>query len=221
MSSNDSNEVEDDSLVSKSHQVASLIIFTIVFIVLILYTVLQRYLCGFNETNSSDNNQVGRRIQHESNPDRRRRSSLQIQNHHGLELRVIPSLPMFQFKRSEYEGEGEGEEKKAVNKECAICLGEEFEEEEWVKKIPNCSHIFHVSCIDAWLQSHSNCPLCRTSVHHNLTLNIECSISSYTLPDTLRREDHHDTQERASHFQAIRGEILHNLAVRQQTATSN
>ncbi|CAN0854900.1 RING-H2 finger protein ATL65 [Linum grandiflorum] len=44
---------------------------------------------------------------------------------------------------------------------CAICLCE-FEEGEELKTLPECMHSFHVGCIDMWLYSHSNCPMCRT-----------------------------------------------------------
>lgn len=44
--------------------------------------------------------------------------------------------------------------------ECAICLGE-FEEKEAVKMIPKCHHVFHLQCIDTWLEMHVTCPVCR------------------------------------------------------------
>ncbi|KAH7572085.1 hypothetical protein JRO89_XS04G0199000 [Xanthoceras sorbifolium] len=47
--------------------------------------------------------------------------------------------------------------------ECAVCLSA-FEEGEEVKQLPRCKHSFHAPCIDMWLYSHSDCPLCRASV---------------------------------------------------------
>lgn len=44
---------------------------------------------------------------------------------------------------------------------CSICLCE-FEEDEELRTLPECSHSFHVPCIDMWLYSHSTCPICRT-----------------------------------------------------------
>ncbi|KAL3536388.1 hypothetical protein ACH5RR_004849 [Cinchona calisaya] len=43
---------------------------------------------------------------------------------------------------------------------CAVCLSE-FKQGDEVRVLPECMHTFHVSCIDKWLLSHRNCPLCR------------------------------------------------------------
>ncbi|GMI87931.1 Arabidopsis Toxicos en Levadura 65 [Hibiscus trionum] len=48
-------------------------------------------------------------------------------------------------------------------KDCAVCLLE-FEDNEYVRTLPVCSHAFHVDCIDVWLKSHANCPLCRAGI---------------------------------------------------------
>lgn len=47
--------------------------------------------------------------------------------------------------------------------ECVICLTP-FEEEDSVRKLHSCKHIFHTHCIDTWLGSHTGCPLCRTQI---------------------------------------------------------
>jgi E3 ubiquitin-protein ligase RNF38/44 len=46
---------------------------------------------------------------------------------------------------------------------CTICLNE-FHAEEKLRLLPNCSHDFHIDCIDTWLQSNTSCPLCRVSI---------------------------------------------------------
>lgn len=51
-----------------------------------------------------------------------------------------------------------------VPTDCPICLAE-FVEGEKVRVLPNCNHGFHLECIDAWLVSHSSCPLCRHSLN--------------------------------------------------------
>lgn len=47
--------------------------------------------------------------------------------------------------------------------ECAVCLSV-FEEDEELKQLPRCKHSFHAPCIDMWLYSHLDCPLCRSPV---------------------------------------------------------
>jgi len=47
--------------------------------------------------------------------------------------------------------------------ECSVCLSG-FEEGEEVRKLPECKHWFHAPCIDMWLYSHLDCPICRTPV---------------------------------------------------------
>jgi hypothetical protein len=49
------------------------------------------------------------------------------------------------------------------HRECAVCLSD-FEEEDDLRLLPGCKHVFHQDCIDVWFQSHSTCPLCRASL---------------------------------------------------------
>jgi hypothetical protein len=76
----------------------------------------------------------------------------------GLDESVIRSIPIMQFKKEGNRGFGE-----RSFCECAVCLNE-FQEDEKLRIIPSCSHVFHIDCIDVWLQSNANCPLCRTSI---------------------------------------------------------
>lgn len=72
----------------------------------------------------------------------------------GLEESMIREIPAFQFER---DGGGRG------IYGCVVCLSE-FQDNEMLRVLPKCSHTFHLDCIDIWLQSNSNCPLCRTSI---------------------------------------------------------
>eukprot|EP01018_Ginkgo_biloba_P013696 Gb_22087 [translate_table: standard] len=45
---------------------------------------------------------------------------------------------------------------------CSICLSD-YKEPEVLRMLPDCRHVFHVPCIDAWLRLHATCPMCRTS----------------------------------------------------------
>ncbi|KAE8717653.1 RING-H2 finger protein ATL1 [Hibiscus syriacus] len=74
--------------------------------------------------------------------------------HRGLDESVIRRIPIFRFDKESREGS---------LCECAVCLNK-FEVDEKLRMIPNCSHVFHIDCIDVWLQNNANCPLCRTSI---------------------------------------------------------
>lgn len=47
--------------------------------------------------------------------------------------------------------------------ECAVCLNV-FQDDDTVRVLPKCNHAFHVACIDTWLKSHKNCPVCRAII---------------------------------------------------------
>ncbi|KAH0455884.1 hypothetical protein IEQ34_015916 [Dendrobium chrysotoxum] len=51
---------------------------------------------------------------------------------------------------------------------CAICQAEFDDEEEGedepLRLLPDCGHLFHAICIDQWLQQHTTCPVCRSLV---------------------------------------------------------
>ncbi|KAL4565296.1 hypothetical protein LXL04_029384 [Taraxacum kok-saghyz] len=72
----------------------------------------------------------------------------------GLDEALIKSITICKYKR------GDG---LVSCTDCSVCLGE-FQEDESIKLLPKCSHAFHVYCIDTWLKTHSNCPLCRANV---------------------------------------------------------
>ncbi|KAJ6827766.1 putative RING-H2 finger protein ATL1 [Iris pallida] len=73
---------------------------------------------------------------------------------HGLDPAAIRSIPTLRFSSAGKQG---------ARVECAVCLVE-FEERELLRTLPGCSHSFHIDCIDTWLQSSANCPLCRFDV---------------------------------------------------------
>ncbi|KAI5394934.1 RING-H2 finger protein ATL16 [Lathyrus oleraceus] len=78
----------------------------------------------------------------------------------GLDESVIREIPSFQFIK------GECEDQSVYG--CVVCLTE-FQEQDVIKILPNCNHAFHLDCIDIWLQTNSNCPLCRSSISGNAT----------------------------------------------------
>ncbi|XP_020115098.1 RING-H2 finger protein ATL1-like [Ananas comosus] len=73
----------------------------------------------------------------------------------------IRSLPTFRYRKA---GDSTSTANTNTNtNDCAVCLNE-FQEEERIRLLPNCLHLFHIDCIDTWLQSNANCPLCRSPI---------------------------------------------------------
>ncbi|MQL96170.1 hypothetical protein Taro_028846 [Colocasia esculenta] len=77
----------------------------------------------------------------------------------GLHPSVISSLPTISYKKLLPANAAE-ESAAAAAAECAVCLCA-LEEGEVARLLPNCGHLFHVGCIDAWLATRSTCPVCR------------------------------------------------------------
>nr|XP_027126313.1 putative RING-H2 finger protein ATL53 [Coffea arabica] len=173
--------------------IALVVVVCCIFLLFSYQKILQRHCSHFGSITNSRNQGQSRRL-HDAVADD---PSLQLQSR-GLDSFVMHSLPITQFKKN-----NEEETCKGIT-DCAVCLGE-FEEGEWLKHLPHCSHVFHVSCIDAWFQTHSSCPLCRSYVF-NLTMHQEHSVSVYTLLETLRREEF--SQERAENYQILRSHVL-------------
>nr|XP_034592173.1 NEP1-interacting protein-like 1 [Setaria viridis] len=67
-------------------------------------------------------------------------------------------LPSFTYNRSvKHNVTGSGDEAAT----CSVCLAA-FRVGETVRLLPVCLHLYHVECIDPWLDAHSSCPICRT-----------------------------------------------------------
>ncbi|XP_062098378.1 RING-H2 finger protein ATL11-like [Humulus lupulus] len=75
----------------------------------------------------------------------------------GLDPEIIDTFPTFVYSTVKGLKLGKG----AL--ECAVCLNE-FEDNETLRLIPKCDHVFHPECIDAWLVSNSTCPVCRANL---------------------------------------------------------
>ncbi|KAH7867144.1 hypothetical protein Vadar_029409 [Vaccinium darrowii] len=56
-----------------------------------------------------------------------------------------------------------GKDSGGGGRECPVCLTA-FVDGEVIREVKICKHLFHDSCIEMWLCSHSNCPVCRVSV---------------------------------------------------------
>ncbi|KZV16142.1 RING/U-box superfamily protein [Dorcoceras hygrometricum] len=62
---------------------------------------------------------------------------------------------------------------------CSICLME-FEKDDLVNELPGCGHVFHVDCMEKWLDRFQfTCPLCRSMVLQNRSSPCKMWDSSY------------------------------------------
>ncbi|KAK8646160.1 hypothetical protein V6N13_119955 [Hibiscus sabdariffa] len=71
----------------------------------------------------------------------------------GLDPLVLASLPMYTCKLTTGQVDNHDEPT-----ECSGTITEEST----LRLLPNCKHVFHVEYIDAWLGSHTTCPVCGT-----------------------------------------------------------
>ncbi|KAH0463662.1 hypothetical protein IEQ34_008244 [Dendrobium chrysotoxum] len=69
-------------------------------------------------------------------------------------------IPTLKYHKKEA---GVGGEEEEMTLECVICLSP-FDEGEEIMQLPLCRHLFHIACIDLWLNTHNNCPICRSIV---------------------------------------------------------
>ncbi|OMP01302.1 Zinc finger, RING-type [Corchorus olitorius] len=115
----------------------------------------------------------------------------------GLDASVIESFPTFLY--SAVKGLKIG--KDAL--ECAVCLNE-FEDDETLRLIPKCNHVFHPDCIDAWLSSHSTCPVCRANLAPKPGETIACATLQVqdSDPEPENQPDGNDTTVETSRIQA-------------------
>lgn len=94
----------------------------------------------------------------------------------GLDREIIETFPTFVYSTVKSLKIG------LATLECAVCLSE-FEEEETLRLIPKCSHVFHPECVDAWLANHSTCPVCRANL---LPKPDDPSFVSIQIPDPVQ-----------------------------------
>ncbi|XP_066358449.1 RING-H2 finger protein ATL1-like [Miscanthus floridulus] len=92
------------------------------------------------------------------------RASATEDGRRGLGLPLIRMIPVVKFTAAACDADAcRGVAPRISVSECAVCLSE-FVERERVRLLPNCSHAFHIDCIDTWLQGSARCPFCRSDV---------------------------------------------------------
>ncbi|KAI4384480.1 hypothetical protein MLD38_002630 [Melastoma candidum] len=91
---------------------------------------------------------------------RRRRQTIGLSRLPSLE--VVVEIPSLEFSTAQLipAHKYQKEAAEVGNDTCAICLCE-FDEGEELRRLPECRHSYHATCIDMWLYSHASCPMCR------------------------------------------------------------
>lgn len=120
------------------------------FLLISYYTFISKY-CGNRGSSDTENLHPSDEIEDNHNPSLHEPWHVQT---NGLDEALIKSITVCKYKR--------GDGLVGVT-DCSVCLSE-FREDEQVKLLPKCSHAFHLPCIDEWLKSHPNCPLCRALI---------------------------------------------------------
>lgn len=139
---------EDDSGTNFSPLIIAVIgILASAFLLVSYYTIISKY-CKRRRNERNSNEELDVINHNQVAQDQWQAAST------GLDEAVIKLITVCKYKKSDGFIEGN---------DCSVCLSE-FKEDESVRLLPKCSHAFHLPCIDAWLRSHSNCPLCRSNV---------------------------------------------------------
>jgi hypothetical protein len=76
----------------------------------------------------------------------------------GVSNEFLSHLPTFKFDEKTFS--------KNVETTCPICLCD-YVNDDLLRTLP-CFHMFHVNCIDAWLQKSAICPVCKTNCQENI-----------------------------------------------------
>ncbi|XP_020596165.1 E3 ubiquitin-protein ligase ATL31-like [Phalaenopsis equestris] len=91
--------------------------------------------------------------------------------------------------------------------ECAVCLCE-FEDDDVLRLLPRCSHVYHRDCIDVWFATHFTCPVCRTNLAaENQDQQPEMvDVVSISVEEVADGEDRHPDLENLVRIESLRRE---------------
>ncbi|KAK7301152.1 hypothetical protein RJT34_12013 [Clitoria ternatea] len=115
----------------------------------------------------------------------------------GLNKDIIDTFPTFLY--SDVKGLKMGKDTLA----CAVCLNE-FQDDETLRMVPTCCHVYHPDCIDPWLASHTTCPLCRANLvptpegDTNININMH-PVLSIQIPDDNEEHEHEHEHDDDDH----------------------
>lgn len=100
----------------------------------------------------------------------------------GLNDLVIREIPTLQYNMHDHA------ESSNLSK-CVVCLNK-FQHHDMLRLLPKCNHAFHLDCIDVWLMTNSNCPLCRSAISGRNRYRLDSIVAPNSSP-----QDPHVTDE--------------------------
>ncbi|CAM8897328.1 unnamed protein product [Rhodiola kirilowii] len=119
-------------------------------ILLLITTItIASYFCARTSANSST-----------TSPPSAQRGGNEVVLDVGIDEATIKTYPKLLY--SEAKTEGRGLSMTTSSTCCSICLAD-YKGSDVLRMLPECSHLFHVKCVDPWLRLHPTCPVCRTS----------------------------------------------------------
>lgn len=75
----------------------------------------------------------------------------------GVDAEILETIPILSYSK------GKGSIFLVDQSECAVCLAE-LQDDDMVRLLPSCRHVFHISCIDEWFVAHASSPVCLAPV---------------------------------------------------------
>ncbi|KAF7140555.1 hypothetical protein RHSIM_Rhsim06G0076900 [Rhododendron simsii] len=141
----------DQSQNLSSHVIIIVSVIVSFFLLLSYYLVIAKYCSGRTRLESDGQDVV------DENQGPVTDHPIWFINTVGLQPSVINKIAVFKYRKSDVLIDGS---------DCSVCLSE-FQEDESLRLLPKCNHAFHIPCIDTWLRSHTNCPLCRAGILSN------------------------------------------------------
>ncbi|KAG6606257.1 E3 ubiquitin-protein ligase, partial [Cucurbita argyrosperma subsp. argyrosperma] len=176
---------DDDSGPNFSPLVIAIIgILASAFLLITYYTIISKYYGNTSRLSRTQDHDPNQEFEDTHNPTLHEPWHVATT---GLDEALIKCITVCKYKRGDGLVEGS---------DCSVCLSE-FQEDENLRLLPKCSHAFHLQCIDTWLKSHSNCPLCRAnivSVTASSPLQLPATTGNPTtneaIPETSQANDH-------------------------------
>ncbi|KAL8129453.1 hypothetical protein V2J09_018608 [Rumex salicifolius] len=117
-------------------------------VILITTITLASYFCTRSDTRSPPQAD-GEGHQRQQQPEQR---VIEI----GIDEESLRTYPKLLYSKANFS------KKDSAATCCSICLAD-YKNDDVLRLLPDCNHIFHLRCIDPWLRLHPTCPLCRTS----------------------------------------------------------